>query len=130
LDCRWGCDGTAMGLRYSPDETAITAPMGLRYSPDGTAIRRPKSGVGVVCREVGRVELNCSPAASRRKPTATTAAVVLVLGWLLVLSSGASSGYTAGACGRSFELGLQRLTGFVSALAFSTRLLIAKGRCM
>jgi hypothetical protein len=56
-------DGTAMGL-----------PMGLRgdcdNSPDGTAIHKPKSGVGVVGRGVGRVELNCNcnAAASRRKP--------------------------------------------------------------
>jgi hypothetical protein len=53
----------------------MTAPMGLRYIPDGTAIQPPK-GVGVVGREVGRVELNynCNPAASRRKPTATATA--------------------------------------------------------
>jgi hypothetical protein len=50
--------------------------MGLRYSPDGTAIHRPKSGVGVVGCEVGRVELNynCSPAALRKKPAATATA--------------------------------------------------------
>jgi len=42
-------------------------------SPDGAAIHRPKSGVGVVGRGVGREELNCNcnAAASRRKPAAT-----------------------------------------------------------
>jgi hypothetical protein len=50
--------------------------MGLRYSPDKTAIiHRLKSGVGVVGRGVGRVELNCNcnTASSSRKPTATAA---------------------------------------------------------
>jgi hypothetical protein len=51
----------------------MTAPMGLRYSPDGAAINRPQPKVGVVSREVGRVELNCTynTAAPRRKPAAT-----------------------------------------------------------
>jgi hypothetical protein len=66
-DCQWDCDGTAMAMRWDCDN-----------SPVGAAIhiRRPKSGVGVVGRGVGRAELtcDCSPAATRRKPNATAAA--------------------------------------------------------
>jgi hypothetical protein len=74
-DCRYRSPDTDPNT--DPDGAAMGQPMRLRWgcdnSPDGAAIHRPKSGVGVVGRGVGRVKLNCNcnAAASRRKPATT-----------------------------------------------------------